>query len=939
MHLRHLILLASLCAATALPAADVPADTAVRRGTLPNGLTYFVRHNNYPEHHADFFLAQRVGSIQEEESQRGLAHFLEHMCFNGTKHFPGNSLISYMESIGVKFGANLNAYTSTDQTVYNISNVPTARRSALDSCFLALSDWSHALLLRGRDIDEERGVIEGEWRQRTSASNRMLERALPTLYPGSRYGQRMPIGTMDVVRNFKHRQLRDYYKKWYHPANQCVIVVGDIDPDYAVAKIQELFGSVKSPKHPAPVVQETVPDNADIIAAIQTDPEQPSTSVRLLFKHDDLNAGADGEQWMRNDYLNYAVASMLGGRFADLALQPQAPFTHVGVADRNYFLSRTRQALQLTALSKSGQAASTMQWMAREVKRATEHGFTEAEMLRMQNTYEAALDKLYRERDRYANTRYARDYVRAWLEGEPIPGIEENCAIMRRMVSQVTLDEVNAHLRRIVSPTDRNVVLVAFAPHKAGENPPAEQTLIDAFHAGRAEPVEAYLDTLHITRLELPDLCAGTIVAEKALTEFDATEWTLSNGIHVQAKHTEIVPGEVVIAGAGPGGLSQNYRPQDAPSLKAFGQLAATLAFGGLTANDLKKFLAGKQATMRTFVSKTEEGFQGAATRRDLELAFQLLYLRLTAPQKDERAYAAWLESQRSSLDNRAADPKFEFADSIFAGVYDHHPLAGERLGKDEIEHTNIDRVLEIYRDRFADMSDFTVYLVGDFDTDSLRLLTERYLASLPGGGRREQPRDIGYRVLSGEVDRAWSRTMQNPQDKVYYFWTGACDYNLRNALLAQVTSQVFKEIFRDEIREKRGWTYHVDTHCSISADYNGTDHPVVFMPLNVTVTAGKAQETRQVIEQAVAQVATAGITHGQLDKARQYLRKVHHESLDDNTYWMDIMRRHTKWGINFDRDYLATLEAITPDDVRRFVAEYLGTGGRLRLTMTGIGQ
>lgn len=935
MRIIKFLLFVALAATTAAVAADVPADTAVRRGTLPNGLTYYVRHNNYPEHRADFFIAQRVGSIQEEDNQRGLAHFLEHMCFNGTKHYPGNSLIAYMESIGVKFGANLNAYTSADETVYNISDVPTTRLASLDSCLLALSDWSHALLLRGRDIDEERGVIEGEWRHRSSATNRMLERALPTLYPGSRYGQRMPIGTMEVVKGFKHKVLRDYYKKWYHPGNQCIIVVGDIDPDRTVAKIHELFAGIKPPKNPAPVMREPVPDNEAIIAVVQCDPEQPSTSVRLLFKHDDLTAGVDGEQWLRNDYLNYAVATMLSGRFADLKQQPEAPFTHVGVADRNYFFSKTRQALQFTAIAKSGQAEASMQWMAREVKRATEHGFTEAELLRARSNYGTALDKLQRERDRYTSTRYARDYVRAYLEGEPIPSIDDNCSIMRRIVGQVSLDEVNAHLRRLVSTTDRNVVLVTFAPDKADVAIPTEQALIDTFHAGRTEQVEAYVDTLHKAKLEFPNLEPGTIVAEKAVPEFDAVEWTLSNGMHVMVKHTDIAPGEVVIAGAGPGGLSQNYRSGDAATFKAFGQLAGTFAYGGFTASDLKKYFAGKEASMRTFVSKTEEGFQGTASRRDLETAMQMLYLRLTAAQKDEQAYNVWLEGQRSSLEGRAADPKFEFADSIFAAVYAHHPLAGERLGKEEIELTDIDRALEVYRDRFADVSDFTVYLIGDFDTDSLRLLTQRYIASLPGGGRHEQPRDIGYRLFSGEVDTRWSQAMQNPQDKVYYFWTGHCPYNLRNSLLAHITSQVFKDIFRDEIREKRGWTYHVDTHCSIATDINGNDAPAIFMPLNVTVTAGRADDTRQVIEQVMEQVKAHGITAQQLDKAKQYMRKVHHESLSDNTYWMDVMRRYTKHGINIDANYLSQLDAITADDVRQFVVDYIGTAGRLRLTMT----
>ena len=914
----------------------VQADSSVLTGTLPNGLTYYVKHNDFPEHHADFFIAQRVGSIQEEENQRGLAHFLEHMCFNGTKHFPGNSLISYMESIGVKFGANLNAYTSTDETVYNISNVPTGRRTALDSCFLVLSDWSHDLLLRGKDIDEERGVIEGEWRHRSSANNRMLEKALPTLYPGSKYGQRMPIGLMSVIKNFKHKELRNYYKKWYHPGNQCIIVVGDIDPSYAVNKIKELFGNIKSPKNAQPVTPIEVPDNETIIATVQTDVEQPSTSVRLLFKHDDLDQGLAGTtEWMRHDYLNYLCANMLSARFADLKQQPDAPFTHVGVADRNYLISKTRQAFQLTAVSKSNQAVNAMLWMAREVNRATRHGFTVGELRRARLNYEAALDKLYRERNRYSNTRYARDFVRAFLQGEPIPSIEDNCANMRRIMNQVSLDDVNAHLRSLISPTDRNVVLTTFAPEKDTEQVPREQQLIDAFHAGRAMMVEAYVDTLKASKLLLAEPQPGKIVAETDAPAFGARLWTLSNGIKVWVKKTSISPDEIVIAGAGPGGLSQNYSPKDAATLKAFGPLAGTLGFGEFTGNDLKKVLAGKDVKMRTFVSKTEEGFQGATSRRDLETAMQLLYLRLTSPQKDELAFKAYLENQRSSLVNRAADPKFEFADSIFAGVYNHHPLAGERLSKEEIEQTDIDRTLEIYKDRFADCGDFTVYLVGDFDEDSLRRVTERYIASLPSMGRNEQPRDIGFRLFKGQVTSNWSRAMQNPQDKVYYFWTGDCPYTLRTTLLAKVVSQVFKGIFLEEIREKRGWTYHVDTHCSVTANNNGNDAPVIFMPLNVTVTAGKAAETRQVIEQAMSAVVQNGITAEQLNKAKQYLRKVHLEDVEDNTYWMSMMRLYTQHGIDFDQDFISTLDAISTDDVRQFVRDHIDTGNRLILTMT----
>ncbi|MDY6294467.1 MAG: insulinase family protein [Bacteroidales bacterium] len=931
-----LLLLASLSLMWAgIGAYDkVPADPAVRTGTLPNGLTYFVKHNNYPEHRADFFIAQRVGSLQEKESQRGLAHFLEHMCFNGTKHFPGNSLISYMESIGVKFGANLNAYTSTDETVYNISNVPTERRSALDSCFLVLADWGHDLTLDGKEIDKERGVIEGEWRMRTGANYRLLEKSGPQLYPGNLYGERMPIGLMSVVKNFKHKELRNYYKQWYHPANQCIIVVGDIDPDYAVSKIVELFANVKSPKNFTPVEQVVVPDNEQIISCIETDREQNLLSVRLLFKHD----GLDGDDksttlYFQDEYIKRMISSMLNSRLSDLAHQPNAPFTTVHATDRSYMLAKSRDAFQLIGVSKSGKASETMQWMAREVERAMRHGFTQGELRRARLNYESALDKMYRERDKYSNTAYCRDFVRAYLEGEPIPSIETQNDIMRKIMNDVTLEQINAYMPRLISTTERNVVLVTFAPESETSTLPTRQGLIDAYRAGRAQQVEPYIDTLKTDHLLEVEPQAGSIVTQRTVPEFDAEEWTLSNGVKVLVKPTSIKAGEIIIAGAGPGGLSQNYNAADAASLKAINSVMALSGYGAFSSNDLKKVLAGKDAKMRTFVSKTEEGFQGSASRASLETAMQLLYLKLTSPQKDVNAFNAFLEQNRNRIANQN-DPKFEFADSIFANVFCHHPLGAEKLTLNEIDKVNYDRIMEVYKNRFADVSDLTLYIIGDFDRDSLMMLTQKYVASLPGKGRLEKAVEIGYHLFHGDVKNYWTRKMETAQDKVYFFWTGDCPYTARNVLLAKMAGQVFTGIFRDELREERGWTYHVDTHCSVVTDQNGDDGPVTFMPLNVTVTAGKGAEARDLIEQTIKDVASHGISQERLDKVKKYYRKVYSEDIQDNTYWMAMMRSWVKNGVNLDKDYLHLLDSITVADVQDFVTRYINTGNRLILLM-----
>ncbi len=923
--------------ATASAYEIIKPDPQVRVGKLDNGLTYYIRHNNYPEHHADFFIAQNVGSIQEEDNQRGLAHFLEHMCFNGTKHFPGNSLISYMESIGVKFGANLNAYTSTDETVYNISNVPTARRSALDSCFLALSDWSGNLLLKGKDIDNERGVIEGEYRYRQGAANRMLEKSAPIIYAGSKYAHRLPIGLMSVVKNFKHKDLRAYYKKWYHPSNQAIIVVGDIDPDYAEAKIKQLFSGFKNPANPAPVVSSPVPDNESLIVDVQTDKEQTTTLVRLFFKHDGLpDSDMPTTRFLENKYLNNVVSAMFTARFDNLLRDPQSPFTSVVGVDRNFLISKNTQAFQIVMRAKPGQAAQAVQVATRELKRAYTFGFTEGEFRRARINYETGVEELYKNRNRYSNTRYARDFVKAFISGEPIPSVEEFAKISGEITKSVTLCQVNAYFKSIISPDDRNVVISAYCPDKQGIAVPTQQQLADAFHTAKAETLTAYVDSVTSGKILAKEPKPGKVVSSSTLPQFQANMWTLSNGIKVYYRKTDFDADQVLIGASGPGGLSQDYTPADAPSFKVFGNVVALSGFGPFTSVDIKKMLAGKKVKINPFVSRTEEGVSGSCSPKDLETALQLMYLKLTSLQKDEKAFEQFLEQNRNRVLNQNADPKFEFADSIFACVFNHHPLGGERLNKQEIEQVNYDRILQVYKNRMSDLSDWNFYIVGNFNVDSLKLLTERYIASLPTARRIEKPRDIGYRMFPADTKRAFSRKMENPQDKVYFFWTNNnVPYSLRTNLLAKISGQVMSAIFLKEIREDRGWTYHVDTHCSIVADLNGQDTPVIFMPLNVTITAGKAAECRNLISATMASVAKNGITQAQLDKVKRYLKKVFGEDVKENSYWQVMIKNYLKYGIDFNQDYLSILDSITTTDVRDFVKQYITGGHHLELTMT----
>ena len=417
-------------------APPIPVDTAVRIGKLPNGLTYYIRHNNWPEHRADFYIAQKVGSIQEEESQRGLAHFLEHMCFNGTKHFPGNELIRYLETLGVKFGGDLNAYTSIDQTVYNISNVPTTRQTALDSCLLILSDWANALTLDPAEIDKERGVIHEEWRERTGPNMRMLERNLLKLYSGTKYGARFPIGLMSVVDNFKRQELVDYYHKWYHPNHQGLIIVGNVDVDQVEAQIKKLFGPMKNPANPAPVVDENVPDNNTPIVIIDKDKEQTSTIVQMMMKHDVTPDSMKGDvDYMVYEYIKDVGISLLNNRLEEAALKPDCPFVGASASDDEYIFAKTKGAFSLAVSPKTTElTAEALKAAYIEALRAAKFGFTQTEYDRSKTSTLSSLDRMFSNREKRFTSQFAESYKEHFLNNEPIPPIEYYYETMKQVV-------------------------------------------------------------------------------------------------------------------------------------------------------------------------------------------------------------------------------------------------------------------------------------------------------------------------------------------------------------------------------------------------------------------------------------------------------------------------------------------------------------------------
>jgi len=577
----------------------IPVDEAVRIGKLDNGLTYYIRHNEEPAGQANFYIAQKVGSILEEDNQRGLAHFLEHMCFNGTEKFPGNGIIKYCESIGVRFGGDLNAYTSIDETVYNIDNVPVANvPSSVDSCLWILHDWADGLLLTDEDIDHERGVIHEEWRTRTNAAMRQYEKILADIYPNNKYGCRMPIGTMEVVDNFPYQALRDYYEKWYRPDQQGVVVVGDIDVDVVEAKIRDIFGTIATPVNPAERYYVPVEDNDAPIISIAKDKEQPYAMSFIFCKHEKVPA--EGKLTMNYLVYKYALQmaeSMIGARIQEMLQSPQPPFIQAEVGDDDFFIATTKGALTGNVVSSENDVVKAVTSLYREMLRAARGGFTDSEYERARSQYLTNIESAYNQRSKRKSATFCQQYVRHFIDNEPIPGIENEFAVMNQLAPNIPVAVVNQLFASLIS--DNNLVAAFMLPDKEGVTYPSESEMAKLLADVAAENIEPYVDQVSDEPLisELP--VAGKVKKVKD-SMFGYKQYILSNGATVYIKSTDYNPDEILMNAFSYGGTSLYPESNE---LKVAREVMSLGGVGKFSKTELKKVLAGKKVSITPSVN------------------------------------------------------------------------------------------------------------------------------------------------------------------------------------------------------------------------------------------------------------------------------------------------------------------------------------------------
>lgn len=904
----------------------IPIDPNVRIGQLDNGLTYYIRKNSQPANRADFYIAQKVGSIQEEENQRGLAHFLEHMCFNGTTHFPGDGLKQYLERIGVKFGENLNAYTSIDETVYNISNVPVTTPGAIDSCLLILHDWSNDLTLDPKEIDKERGVINEEWRTRMSAMERFQEKLLPAMYAGTKYATCFPIGTMDVVMNFKYQALRDYYEKWYRPDLQGIVVVGDIDVDAMEKKIEEMFADIPAQPNAAERVYYPVNDNKEPIVVIAQDKEQPNIQVIIFNKHE---ATPDSEKEnignMAQYYAKNLITNMLNARLDELIQSANPPYIFAGTYDDGFFVAKTKDAFTGIAICKEDAVDTGIATLLREIERARQFGFTETEYSRARSEFLRQVESAYNERDKRKNEDYVNEYVRHFLDKEPIPGIENEYTLFNQMAPAIPVDALNDMMKMLV--TDSNQVVAIFGPEKEGLKLPTKAEIIKILNDVKAEKLTAYVDKVSDEPLiaEVPK--SGKIVAETEDKAFGTTLLTLSNGVKVIIKKTDFKADQILMKGVSLGGSSlfPNSEIININGLDA----VVTGGLGNFSVVDLQKMLAGKKASVSYNIGDKTEVVSGNCSPKDFETLMQLTYLTFTAPRRDNDAFASYKNRNKAFLQNQELNPRVAFSDSIGKALYMNHPRR-QRVKAEMIDQMDYDKILSMYTDRFKDASDFTFIFVGNVDVDKMKPAIAEYLGSLPAINRKETFKDNRVDLRKGVYKNEFIKKQETAKASNFISYTGACKYDLKNDILLSMTCQIMDLVYTEKVREDEGGTYGVYVGGNLSK------YPKEVAGLQITFDTAPAKKDKlmQIIYAEIEHISKNGPTEANLNKVKEYMLKKHTEDLKENGYWMGVIDEFLYTGVNQMNDYEKIVNGITVKDIQKFANDLFKQKNEVEVSM-----
>ena len=906
-----LTLIATLAlSATMLAQQAVPFDQNVRRGKLENGLTYYIRHNEKPAQRANFYIAQKVGSILEEEDQRGLAHFLEHMAFNGTANFPGKSLLNYMEHNGVKFGENVNAYTSIEQTVYMLTNVPTTNMNLVDSCILILHDWSSFISLEGEEIDKERGVIMEEKRTRNDAQQRMWEKMLPDIYPNSPYGHRMPIGTDEVIMGFDHEALRAYYHKWYRPDLQGIIIIGDVDVNEVENHLKAIFEDIPAPINPTERTRFEVADNTEPIVSICTDREETNYGVSVYYKHDivPFEERNDIQYWLKG-YIDQLVAMMYNNRMEELTQKANPPFIFGYGYYGTFFVSDTKDAWTSMAYAKDKDGIDeALTALVTENKRMQQYGFTASEFERAKADLMKHIENQYDERDKQETARLFNPILAHFLTNEPLMGIENEYMLLSQILPNLPVEAINQYVPELIR--EDNIVITLTAPEKEGEKLPSKAELIEMLDNAKEIEVEPYVETVSNEPLIATLPVKGPIESKKHDDIFDATVLILKNGVKVIYKPTTFKDDEILMSAYSFGGYSVMDQ-SDPYTLQEINALATLGGVGNFSAIDLPKVLAGKRASVYPSIGMMTEGMNGNCSARDLETMLQLTYLYFTSPRSDEEAFQSYITRAKAMVANAESDPMTAFRDNLMFAMYDNHPLV-KRMKAEEYDKVDYAKAMKLYADRFKDANNFVFTFVGNIDPETFEPLIEQYIGALKTKKNDETWTANVPSITEKDITSHYTKAMENPKVTCYTIYSGDMQYTRKNQLTMQALNDVMDIVYTEKIREDEGGTYGVGVQGNLSLRPKET-----FMFLIGFDTNKEMYEKLMGIAIAELQnVANNGPREQDLKKVKEFLVKKHSEDMENNRYWMSCIQSVERDNINPMKDYNDIINGITADDV-----------------------
>lgn len=907
--------------ATSLPAApvassgEVPLDPAVKQGRLKNGLRYFIRENERPANRAELRLVVNAGSLQEDEDQLGLAHFVEHMAFNGTKNFEKQELVDYLEGIGMRFGPDLNAYTSFDETVYMLQ-LPTDEEDILAKGFDILEDWAHNISFDDEEIDKERGVVIEEWRSRQGAGSRIQDQQLPVTFFGSMYAERLPIGTVEILSNAPYQRLRDFYRDWYRPDLMAVVAVGDFDEAKIEATIKKHFSRIKPVAKPRARTNTEIPDHAETLVSIVSDPEATSSRVAVGWKRPPYGETMTLDA-LRQDVVDELYHNMMIGRLQELAQTADPPYQFAFAFDAS--LGRTKSIYRLVTSVNDGGVTRGLETMLVEAKRVRDHGFTSSELARGKENFLRGVERAYEERDKQESRSLVGGYVSFFLEGDPSPSVEFLRDFYVDAVPGVTIEEINARAEQWMTggedqPIEANRVILVSGPDTEAADLPSEAQLLAVF-----DEIDDVATTPWVDRTSDDPLVAvqpepGKITSEETIPEVDATKWTLSNGIEVYLKTTDFKNDQILMAASSPGGHSL-VSDEEFFNASQAGGLVMQMGLGSLGPIELGKKLTGKAVRIDANIGERQESVGGSASPKDLETLFQLNYLAFTAPRYDEVAFQSLKSRISGILENQKASPRYWFNKRQREEFFGDHPRR-QGFEAEDVERMDAHEALRIYKERFADASDFKYFFVGNFELDEMRPLVERWLAGLPNLDREETWKDVNAYPATGARKFVVQKGLE-PRAQVQLSYFGDTEWSIARSNVASAVGQALRIRLREVLREDLGGVYGVGVGTGISRLPRGR----YSANIGFGTDPERVDELLAATQAAIDVFKSDGPSQEAIDKVKESWRRSRETQLEQNGFWLGVMQNYVEderpWS-DFDK-FEQRLEAVTVESVRDF--------------------